>query len=62
MGKCLILKCMDRQGARSDTHAGRTSQCGVIIFFLIPNHNNTIKQYLEIAAISPHSMSGSIMS
>jgi len=52
---------MDRQGARSDTHAGRTSQCGVIIFFLIPNHNNTIKQYLEIAAISPHSMSGPIM-
>jgi len=24
-------------------------------------HNNTIKQYLEIAAISPHCLSGPIM-
>jgi len=38
----------------------RICQCDVIVF-LNAVHNNTIKQYLEITAISPHSLSGPIM-
>jgi len=37
-----------------------TGQWDIKMFFN-DIHNNTIKQYLEIAAISPHCLSGPIM-
>jgi len=44
---------------KSNTTYG-TGQCDVIIFFNAI-HNNTMKQYLEIAANWPHCLSGPIM-
>jgi len=38
----------------------RTGQCDVIIPFNAI-HNNTNKQYLEITAISPYCLSGTVM-